>query len=199
MSRQRRQCVRNFRRPVRVATLAAMSSAIAPKGRRSRNGTTIAFIAVAGRCVGPDGVEGDQRPVGRCARDAEAGGGGHPRARLPAGRSRAAGRAHPGADLPRARQRVGARDRPGRGARRRSPSSVGRPLGDAGPPDPGSRLDRERPGPAPDRRDRGLLRPQRDDAPPAPDAGHPVRDRRSDRRAGPRHAVGRGHELERRA
>ena len=61
-----------------------------------------------------------------------------------------------------------------------------------------SRLDRGRARPPADRRDRGLLRPERVDARAARDARHPVRRRRPDRRAAPRHAVDRGDELERR-
>ena len=73
------------------------------------------------------------------------------------------------------------------------------PVRDAGPPDTRPRLDRGGPDPPADGRHRGLLRPERDDARPAADARHPVRRRRPDRRAAPRHAVGRGDELERRA
>ena len=51
----------------------------------------------------------------------------------------------------------------------------------------------------PDRRHRGLLRPERDRARPAADPRHPVRRRRSDRRAAPRHALDRRDQLERRA
>ena len=106
----------------------------------------------------------------------------------------AAARGH----LPRTRERVGAGDRPRRGARRRPAPPGRRPVRDAGPADAGSRLDRGCPRPSAARRHRRLLRPERHDAGAAAHAGHPVRRRRPDRRAAPRHAVDRGDQLERR-
>ena len=87
------------------------------------------------------------------------------------------------------------------GASSASPSQPPRPrrLGHARPLDARPRLDRGSRRPPPHGRDRGLLRPERVDAPAAGRARDPVRGRRPDRRAAPRHAVRRGDELEWRA
>ena len=139
----------------------------------------------AGRGLRPDGFQGDQRSLGRLARDPTAGRGGDPRQRIPAVRPGHAPGAAAGAHLPRARQRMGPRDRHGRRAGGPGEPPLGRPLRDAGPADPGAWLDRRCPRSPPDRRDRGLLRPERVAAGAAAVPRHPAGGGRSDRRAAP--------------
>ena len=85
--------------------------------------------------IGPDRVEGHQRPVGRRARDPPTGRGRDPRRGLRATTQIDPPVAAAGGDLPRARERMGAGDRARRRARRRPASPGRRPVRDAGPAD----------------------------------------------------------------
>ncbi len=83
---------RNFRSVRCRYTVAHDLDRSTPEARRQRPDDHRVHRG-AGRCLGPDRLEGDQRSVGRGARDAPAGRGGDPRARLQAVRPIATSRA----------------------------------------------------------------------------------------------------------
>ena len=161
MLRGWQECVRNFRYTASMTspTVEHQATSVRTADDRERRR--------AGRCVGADGVQGDQRPIRRVARDTAPRRGGHPRARVSPIRPGPPGGPDHRAHLPRARERVGARDR----ARRRAGGGqqhMAVVLSElARPADPGPRLDRGRARPPPDRRDRGVLGPERIGAGPS--------------------------------